>query len=356
MTVGIIGLGTYLPPHVRTNDWWPKAIVEDWQDRHAHRVSRADGPAEVPTPAMQRTLAALQEYADDPFRGARERRVMGDDMTVSEMEAIAAREAMDQAGIRPDEVDVILSQTPVPENLFVNSACVTHKLLGLPRRCITLGTEAACNGLALHLALAQGMIESGQARNVLSVHSSAIMRVHGPVEPQSAWWGDGAAAAVISRVRADRGIRAAVHNADGATCNSLVLGVPGKRWWELGEITTHSVDREHTRLMIRTLVERAGETIADALAKAAIDREDVDYYAAHQGTAWFAKATAAHAGLDNAKAPNTFPTLCNMNSVNIPYLLALGVREGAIRDGSTVVTFSGGLGETWSSVVMRWGR
>jgi 3-oxoacyl-[acyl-carrier-protein] synthase-3 len=357
MTVGIIGLGTYLPPHVRTNAWWPQHVVDSWQDPFANRAPRSESPqAEPPTPAMQRTLAALQEHADDPFRGARERRVMADDMTVSEMEANAAREAMQHAGIRAEDVDVILSQTPVPDQLMVNGACVTHRMLGLPRRCLALGTEAACNGLALHLSLAKALIDSGQARNVLSVHSSAITRVHGPAEPHSAWWGDGAAAAVIGRVRDDRGIVAAVHNADGGTCNSLVLGVPGRRWWELGEITTHTLDREHTRNMIRTLVARAGDTITEALSKAGVDRESVDFYASHQGTVWFAKATAAQAGIDSTKTLNTFPSLANMNSVNTPYVLAMGVQKGMIRDGSIVVTFSGGLGETWSSTVMRWGR
>lgn len=357
MSVGILGLGTYAPPHVRTNEWWPPAVVADWQDRFANRATQADvSAADTMTPAMRRTLAALQEYADDPFRGARERRVMADDMLASEMEARAAREAIQHAQIGLDEIDVILSQTPVPDQLMVNSACVTHRLLELPRRCIALATQGACNGLALHLSLAQALIESGQARNVLSVHSSAITRVHGPVEPHSAWWGDGAAAAVIGRVRDGRGILSAVHNADGGNCNALVLGVPGRRWFELGEITTHSLDREHTRHMIRTLIERAGTTVAEALGKAEIDRERVDFYAPHQCTAWFAHATCAYAGLERAKTLNTFPSFANMNSVNVPFVLAMGAREGMIRDDSIVATFSGGLGETWSSIVMRWGR
>lgn len=357
MSVGILGLGTYVPPHVRTNEWWSPALVADWQDRFANRATQADASAsETLTPAMRQTLAALQEYADDPFRGARERRVMADDMLAAEMEARAAREAIEQAGIGVDEIDVILSQTPVPDQLMVNGACVTHRLLELPRRCIALATQGACNGLALHLSLAQALIESGQARNVLSVHSSAITRVHGPAEPHSAWWGDGAAAAVIGRVREGRGILSAVHNADGTNCNALVLGVPGRRWFELGEITTHSLDREHTRHMIRTLIERAGSTVTDALAKAEVDRQRVDFYAPHQCTAWFAHATCAYAGLDRAQTLNTFPSFANMNSVNVPFVLAMGAREGMIRDDSIVTTFSGGLGETWSSIVMRWGR
>src|SRR5262249_4480958 len=147
---------------------------------------------------------AMRAHADDPFRGARERRVMPADMNVSEMEASAARDAMARAGVGTEDIDVVLSQTPVPEHLMVNAACTAHHLLGLPRRCIALATEAACNAFAVHASLAESLIASGRARRVLSLHSSAITRTHGPTEPQSAWWGDGAAAAVFGEVSADR--------------------------------------------------------------------------------------------------------------------------------------------------------
>jgi 3-oxoacyl-[acyl-carrier-protein] synthase-3 len=238
---------------------------------------------------------------------------------------------------------------------MVNNACITHSLLGLPRRCFALGTDGACNGFAMHVSLAQALIASKQARYVLSVHSSAITRVHGPTEPHSAWWGDGAAAAVIGPVSDGHGLVAAVHNASGESCRALVLGVPDRHWWEPGACTTHSVDRDHTRLMLMTLVDRARDTIVEALDKAGRTPGDVDFYASHQGTAWFTQATAAHTGLERAGSLSTFSELANMNSVNVPLILARGVESGMIRDGSVVATFSGGLGETWSSLVFRWG-
>ena len=84
--------------------------------------------------------------------------------------------------------------------------------------------------------------------------------------------------------------------------------------------------------------------------------KDVDFYAAHQGTAWLTKATAAQANIEHAKTVVTFPTFGNLSSVNIPLILAIGEREGLLRDGSVVIAFSGGTGETWSSLCLRWGR
>ncbi|MBK9029859.1 MAG: hypothetical protein IPL61_00705 [Myxococcales bacterium] len=354
--VGILGLGTYLPPTVRTNAWWPPEEVARWSERMAHRATQAAAPDAGMSTGTRRTLAAMAAYADDPFRGAIERRVMDPEMTSSEMEARAAREALERAEVGPDQVDVILSQTPVPEHLMVNGATITHRLLGLGRRCLAIGTEGACNAFALHTSLATALIRSGQARHVLSVHSSAITRVHGPVQPHSAWWGDGAAAAVFGPVSEGRGLLAAIHNADGSRCDALVLGVPERAWWDDGAITTHAVNRVSTRDMLMGMVDRGGQAIGEALTAAGVTPADVDYYASHQSTPWLTRETAAQANLSHARTMITFPRLANMNSVNVPYILSEGARTGALSDGDVAVTFSGGLGETWSSLVFRWGR
>jgi 3-oxoacyl-[acyl-carrier-protein] synthase-3 len=353
--IGVLGMGWYLPPIVRTNDWWPAAQVDRWRDRAAHRATNTELPSSM-TEGVRRTLAALGSYVDDPFRGARERRIMPDDMTTSDMEAHAAREAIARAGVPVDAIDAILVQTPVPEHLLVNPAGATHRALGLSGRCLALATEAACNGFAAHATLAQALIASGTARHVLSIHSSAITRVLDAEEPDSAWWGDGAAAAVFGPVSEGRGLLAACHNVDGTNCKALVLGVPNKRWWQDGAITVHQVDRAHTRSMLLNIVDRGRDAIGQALAAAGLSAGDVDFYAAHQGTAWFGEATGEYAGLHRARTLSTFASCGNMNSANVPYIVALAEREGMIRDGSIVVTFGGGLGETWSSLVFRWGR
>lgn len=353
--VGIIGLGTYLPEHVRTNAWWPPDEVARWRERMAHRATAADAPPAT-TPGAQLTLDAMRRYADDPFRGAVTRRVMTPPMSATDMEAAAARAALADAGLDAADVDVLITQTPVPERLMVNEACPTHAALGLRPRCLAFGTEAACNAFAIHAELAAALVTSGRARHVLSVHSSAITRVHGPQEPHSAWWGDGAAAVVWGPVGDGRGLLATQHSVDGAACDALVLGVPDHRWWEAGEVTTHAVDRDHTRAMLLTLVDRGRAAIGAALAAAGVSAADVGYFAPHQGTVWLGEACRTHAGLVAARTVATFPETANMNSVNIPYVLWRGRASGLLADDDVVVTFGGGLGETWSSTVLRWGR
>ncbi|MGE0868161.1 MAG: 3-oxoacyl-ACP synthase III family protein [Kofleriaceae bacterium] len=356
-SIGIHGVGTYLPPHVRTNDWWSPEIVAGWRDRAATKAMRSDVPAGTDlSEGARKTLAAMAEYSNDPFRGAIERHVMSDDSSVPEMEAFAARDAMQRAGVGPAEIDIILTQTPVPETLYVNGACITHKILELPRSTLALATGGACNAFAIHASLAQAFITSGQARRVLSVHSAAMNRIMDPKEPDSAWIGDGAAAVVWGPVSDGKGVLSTVHNTDGTSCNALTLGIPGKRWWQEGAITVDPLDRSHTRTMLMNLVDRARETVTAALTAGKQRPSDVDFYASHQGTAWLTRVSAEHAGLERAKTVITFPNVGNMHSANIPFILAQGERRGLIQDGSVVATFSGGVGETWSSLCIRWGR
>lgn len=357
MSSGILGLGTYLPPIVRTNDWWPKDTVARWADRMALQATRSAPAADSLTEGERITLAAMAEYASDPFRGAIERRIMPADMSASQMEANAAREAIERAGLKPEDIDVILTNCPGPDRLLVNNACVTHQLLGLRTRCLALSTDAMCNGFAQHMSLATGLIASGQARYVLSVHSATLTRFTPSSEPHSAWFGDGASAAVIGPVSDGKGLLSSVHNAAGDRCDALVIGNgESSRYWEGGPLTVHSIDREATRNMLMGMVERGGAAVNEALALAKLTPSDVDFYATHQSTAWLTRASAKRAGVSHAKTLVTFPAFGNMSSVNVPFILAMAEREGLVRDGSVVSTFSGGTGETWSSLVLRWGR
>src|SRR5262249_30193456 len=108
-SIGILGIGTYLPPSVRGNDWWSAATVADWHNRMAARAAQgASTGAEALSEGARLTLAAMGESASDPFRGSVQRRVMPEGMTVPEMETKAAQEALQRAGVAATEIDAIL--------------------------------------------------------------------------------------------------------------------------------------------------------------------------------------------------------------------------------------------------------
>src|SRR5689334_19837215 len=117
-TIGLLGIATYLPPRIRGNDWWPADTVERWL---AARRAAAPGPPPAdPTPAMQRVIAAMAQHAFDPFGGVTERRVLADDQSALDMEVAAAAQAIANAGVAPDEIDLLLTHSATPDYLMSN--------------------------------------------------------------------------------------------------------------------------------------------------------------------------------------------------------------------------------------------
>ena len=364
-SVGIHGVGFYLPEEVRGNDWWSATLVEQWREKKkGHTVPsqsrwverQGDGPDLPPMPGIPRVIEALTALKDDPFQGSRQRRIAPDGMVASELEVRAARDAISRAGIDPNEIGFLLSYSSVPDYLLTPNACAVHKRLGLPERCLSLAVEGACNTFALQLNLAERLISSGQYRYGLLVGSSLGSRVVPSQQPGSALLGDGAVAVVVGPVAEGYGILGRSHHTDGTNHCGVVIGVPGKRWYEEGRNVFYVENPALGRGLILTVADHAKESIEEALADARMTKADVDFYGCHQGTAWIRQVTQEFAELQAARTIDTFGFAASLMGANLPLVFASAEREGLLRDGDVVATFSGGLGETWSSLVLRWGK
>jgi 3-oxoacyl-[acyl-carrier-protein] synthase III len=353
--VGIHGIGVHLPAEIRRNDWWPASTVARWREKNARNSARGhENLASLPL-GVQRTIAAMLAERDDPFRGSVERRVMPEGAAVSDMETAAAREAIARAGVPADQIRFVLTYSLAPDFLISTNACRIHKNLGLPERCLSLATEAACNTFQMQLTLAESLIRSGEGPYGLIVQSFLGSRLVPAEEPHSAWFGDGATAAVIGPVDRGRGILARAHRTDGSRHRSLVAGVPGKRWYDDGRVIIYLEDAGVAHEMVLAVTGRGEQVVAEALAEAGLDRGGVDFFACHQATSWLRELTQRHVGLDRARSVDTFRSFGSLSAANLPLVLAIGEREGQLRDGDVVTLFSGGVGETWSATVLRWG-
>ena len=358
VNIGVWGLGAYLPPTVRTNDWWPANIVEEWKIRHAKRVTRAtkDVADEAVSDGARALLESAAAYADDPFEGARERRVMSDEMWPTDMQIAAARDAIAAANVDAGEIDFVLVQSTTPDYL-VPDGCRLQVELGLRRdRLFTLQTEAACNAFLQQMVVAEGLIRGGAFRCGLIVQCSVMSRHIRPEDPFSAWVGDGATAAIVGAVSPGKGVLAHAHATDGRFHGGVVWGVPGKRWYEDGRVVFYIEDQQKARGMILSLADETGPLVERALEEAGIRKDEVRFFAAHQGTAWLGCAVQRHLGLEHATRIDTFPWAGSLIGANIPLILATGEREGVLKDGDVVVAFSGATGQTVGAMVARWGR
>jgi 3-oxoacyl-[acyl-carrier-protein] synthase-3 len=355
-SVGIHGVGVYLPDEVRTNEWWPASLVDLWREkRKGHSVpshadwidKQGDGVDLPPMPGIQHVIDAIAAQKDDPFQGSRERRIAPDEMIASEMEVRAARDAIARAGIDPNEIGFVLSHSAVPDYLLAPNASTVHKQLGLPERCLSMAVEGACNTFPLQLNLATALVSSGQYKYGLLVGSSLGSRIVPSKQPGSALFGDGAVAVVVGPVADGYGILGRSHHTDGTRHQAVVIGVPGKRWHEEGRNVFYVENPDLGRGLILSVADHAKEVIEEALADAGLTKAGVDFYACHQGTAWIRPVTQEYAGLENARTLDTFAWVGSLMGSNIPLVFAIAEREGVL---------SGGLGETWSSIVIRWGK
>jgi 3-oxoacyl-[acyl-carrier-protein] synthase-3 len=358
VNVGVWSIGTFLPPIVRTNAWWPESIVEEWRVRHARRVTR--GTADLTEAAMpegaRKLLAAASEFAEDPFEGSRERRVMPDEMWPTDMQIAAARDAIERAGVDPLDIDFLLVENTTPDYL-VPDGCRVQLELGLRRdRLFTLQTNAVCNGFLQQLAVAEGLVRGGAFRCGLLIQCSVMSRHIRQADPFSAWVGDGATAQIVGAVAPGRGLLGHAHATDGRFHGGLVFGVPGKRWYEDGPVLFYIEDQQKARDMILTIADESELLLERSLQQAGVRRDEVRYFAAHQGTAWLGRAVQRHLRLDHATRIDTFPWAASLLGANIPLTLATGERDGHLRDGDVVVAFSGATGQTVGTMVARWGR
>ena len=351
--VGIRSIGCYLPPQVRTNDWWPADLVAEWRTRRSSGITRPIEADKLTGPAIA-FGAQMLAYRDDPFEGAEQRRIMPDDMVPSDMEVRAAADAIARAGIAASELDALFVGSAIPDYHQNPNGCRVHAELGLPPHCYTLQTEGTCNAFVQQVELARALIQSGRARYVLAVQSTAQSRVLRPTDPFSAWFGDGATAVVLGPVAADHGVLGVAHVTDGRWYAALVVGAPERKWYE-GENHLYLESPHLARDQLFAIAEAANPLLDRALAQAGLARAEIAAIATHQPAAWFGQAIQDVWDLPRARRIDTFSWAASLMGSNLPLVLSALERERQLAPGDVVATVSGASGMTMSVTVMRWG-
>lgn len=349
--VGVHGIGLYLPPEVRRNDWWPAELVASWAQRRS-QAPKPDLGAVPMTEGVKRVLAAMRAQALDPFQGATERRVLPMTQTAADMEELAARAAIERAGIDAREIDLLLTYTVAPEYLLSNPACVLHQRLGLPKQCFVMHTDAATYSFLMQMSLAEAMISSGQARRALLVQSCVATRLIDPEDPGSPLVGDGASAVVVGPVSDDRGIEAAVHHADGRYPRTLIATVP---WTHAARSRMHVADAQQMFEVFVQTADVCKESVDAVLARSGHRPEDIDFLCVYQGTPWLQDVVQGYTGITSAKSFETFARFGYLSAAMLPMNLCLAEEAGVLRPNDLVLLTGGGTGMTYGAMLLRWG-
>lgn len=358
----IKGLGVWLPPRRRGNDHWPATFAPLAEHARRKDILALERTADGASPKLAPEIAqAMSVHANDPFRGARFRHVIDDDMEVSDMEALAARAALDDAGVAPEEIDLLLVSSPVPDRLLPGNGPAVAAKCGLVNA-VAWNLEAGCAVFLPMLSTAHALVCTGAYRNVLIVTSSALTRVLDDEAPMSPAFGDGAAAAVVTVGRQGFGLLASWMRTEGSLREGAVLaptidGQPQRRWTgSAGCVRLVSLEPDAIKLAGRRAVAFCQEACAGALAKAGMQMTDVAFYVGAQSQGWFVEGCRLGLGLSRAQTIDTFAEIANIGPATLPFNLHRARQEGRIRSGDVVLLYSPGIGLTRAAAVYRWGE
>lgn len=291
--------------------------------------------------------------------GIRERHYAGPEDSVASLSRDAAQQAMERAGITAADLDSIVVGTATPDRLLPSTACDLQALLGA-ERAAAFDISAACPGFLYAIAVAEGLIASGQSEISLVIGAEKLTAITDMTDRSTAiLFGDAAGAVVIQRTPGGigaPGILSTFIKSDGRL-GDLLYRPGGGSADPLSEKVL--AERSHFikmagREVFKAAVIAMSDACDQALARAGVTADQIDLLIPHQANLRIIEATAKHAGMPMDRVMVNIDRYGNTSSASIPLAIDQALEEGRIGPGSLVLLVSFGAGFTWASAVIRW--
>ena len=323
--VGIVGIGSYVPEKILTNF----------------------------------DIEKMVETSDEWIKtrtGIEQRRIAGDDEATSDLAFKAAQKALEDAGMTPDEIDLIVVATISPDMYTPSTACIVQAKLGAPRAA-AFDINAACTGFAYGITVASQFVLNGYYKNALVIGADKLSSIIDWKDRSTCiLFGDGAGAVVLKTVENGYGILSTNIGADGTLGKSLTapschITLEEKEKRNSENIRTIRMDgSEVFKFAVRVLVSATTKALEDLNLKI----DDVDLIVPHQANTRIIDAAAKRLGVSSEKIYSNISRYGNMSAASIPIALDDALREGKIKKGDLVVLVGFGGGLTWGSAVVKW--
>lgn len=323
--VGITGLGSYVPEKILTNSDLEKIVdtSDEW--------------------IVDRT-------------GIRERRIAAPEQATSDLAYEAAKQALDDAGIAPEELDLIIVATATPDMFFPSVACIIQDKLNATKAA-AFDLAAGCSGFAYGLVVGSQFVKSGLYNKVLIVGAEALSKILDWNDRNTCiLFGDGAGAAVLEPVDSGYGVLGVELGADGGGGQFLNIPAGGSRI----PTTTETIqDRMHYIHMhgnevFKFAIKVMGEAAVKALENAGLTSHDVDCLIPHQANIRIIQSAAKRLKLPMDKVVVNVDKYGNTSAASIPIALKEAVDSGRVKKDDVVVLVGFGAGLTWASCVLKW--
>lgn len=289
--------------------------------------------------------------------GIRERRIAAHDETSSTMGLAAARMALDDAGIAPADVDLVIAATTTPDGLFPSVGSLIQAGLGA-NRAGAFDVNSACVGFMSALATGMQFVAAGACRRVLVVGAEALSRIVDWEDRNTCvLFGDAAGAVVLERSEYG-GLLGMVLRSDGTKKAALYAEGPcGVRDAQGNGVSTKEyVIHMDGPAIFKFAVQAMTSAVRDALLQAGLTVSDVDVLVAHQANLRIIQGTAKHLGVPEDKALLTVQKYGNTSSASIPVTLSEAYREGRLKEGDRIALCAFGGGLSWGSLILEYTR
>jgi 3-oxoacyl-[acyl-carrier-protein] synthase-3 len=324
----IVGTGTYLPSRVVTNDELRAKMGIDTTDEWIR----------------ERT-------------GIASRRIAAEGEATSDMATAASRHALEMAGIRPHELDLIICATVTPDMPFPAAACFVQAKLGATHAA-AFDVSAACAGSLFALSIADSFIRTGAAKKVLVIGAELLTRVSDWKDRSTCvLFGDAAGAMVlVPETREGRGILSTHVHTDGT--QTAILNIPGGGSARPFSPEVYEKRDQYIKMNGREVYKTAVRTL-EAVSREALERNgyrprDVDLVIAHQANLRILEHVMKKLELPLEKCVVNIDQVGNTSSASVPLTLDQANRKGNIKDGDLILMMAIGGGMAWGSALLRW--
>jgi 3-oxoacyl-[acyl-carrier-protein] synthase-3 len=323
----IKSLATYVPPRLLTNADLERMVEtsNDW--------------------IMQRT-------------GIRERHIVDPGVATSDLATEAARAAIERAGLRPEDIQLIIVGTVTPDMLFPSTACLVQAKIGASHAW-GFDLSAACSAFTYSLTVGAQMVASGAIKNALVIGADVMSSIIDYTDRSTCViFGDGAGAVVLGPSSSDEfGILDFECEVDGKGGPALCMPAGGSRLpasHETVDRRLHYVKQEG-QTVFKFAVTKTGDVCERLLARNNLKASDIDLFVSHQANRRIIMSAAERLGLPTDKVVVNIERFGNTTAATIPLALDDAIKDGRVKRGDRVLLASVGAGFTVGAVLMRWG-
>ena len=305
-------------------------------------------------------LEKLVETSDEWITsrtGIQERHIAADTDHFSDFCTRAAEQALKRAHLKPEELDMILVGTISGDMPFPATSCLVQRNLGASRAAAS-DVGAACVGFLYALHMADGLIQSGKAANVLVIGGEILSRyVDWTDRNTCVLFGDGAGAVVLQPTKGDHGILGSLMKSNGAYHDFICM--PGGGSDRPANDPT-SIDEKLPFIKMKgnetfkVAVKAMTDVTQELLTEQGFTHEDIDLFIPHQANLRIIDAVGERMKIEPTKVYKNIDRYGNTSAASIPIALEECVREGRIKTGDLVLMTAFGAGLVWGSVLVRW--